>query len=76
MLGPLPAVTAMSDAVRLTLLAVPLFALGFGAGALRVLGRREGLSPRRRRLYQLGWVLALLVGGPTWLVLSAVLRLW
>jgi len=65
-----------SDPIRLTLLAVPLFALGFGAGALRALGRREGLPPERRRLFQLAWVLILLVGGPTWLVLAALLQLW
>jgi len=65
-----------SDPIRLALLALPLFALGFGAGALRALGRREGLPPERRRRYQLAWVLLLLVGGPTWLVLAAVLRLW
>jgi hypothetical protein len=34
-----------TDPLRLALLAVPLFALGFGAGALRALGRREGLPP-------------------------------
>jgi hypothetical protein len=65
-----------SDPIRLALLAVPLFALGFGAGALRALGRREGLPPRRRRYFQAAWVLLLLVGGPTWLVLAAVLQLW
>jgi len=65
-----------SDLLRLTLLAVPLFALGFGAGALRALGRREGLPPRRRRLLQLAWVLTLLVGGPLWLVVAALLQLW
>jgi len=65
-----------SDWLRLTLLAVPLFALGFGAGALRALGRRQGLPPASRRRFQLAWVLTLLVGGPTWLVLAAVLKLW
>ena len=65
-----------SDPIRLALLAVPVFALGFGAGALRALGRREGLPPRRRRLYQAAWVLLLLVGGPLWLVLAALLQLW
>lgn len=65
-----------SDPIRLALLAVPLFALGFGAGALRALGRRQGLPPERRRRYQLAWVLALLVGAPIWLVLAALLHLW
>jgi len=65
-----------SDPIRLALLAVPVVALGFGAGALRALGRREGLPPRRRRLYQAAWVLLLLVGGPLWLVLAALLKLW
>lgn len=65
-----------SDPIRLALLAVPLFALGFGAGALRALGRREGLEPRRRRTFQAAWVLLLLVGGPLWLVLAALLGLW
>ncbi len=65
-----------TDPIRLTLLALPLFALGFGAGALRALGRREGITPQRRRGYALAWVLLLLVGGPLWLVLAAVLKLW
>ncbi|MGC4000117.1 MAG: hypothetical protein QM767_22850 [Anaeromyxobacter sp.] len=52
----------------------PLLALGFAAGALRVLARRPGLAPRRRRSLQAAWVLLLLAGVPLWLVLAAVLR--
>ena len=64
------------DPLRLALLAVPLLALGFGAGALRALARHDGLEPRRRRRYGLAWVLVLLLGVPLWLVAAAVLRLW
>jgi hypothetical protein len=65
-----------AEPLRLLALAAPLFLLGFAAGGLRALGRRPGLPPASRRRYQLAWVLALLVGGPLWLVLAAVLRLW
>lgn len=64
-----------SDPVRLALLAVPLFAVGAGAGLLRGLALRAPAGPTRRRLTA-GWVLLLLVGAPLWLILAAVLRLW
>ncbi len=58
------------------LLGIPLLLLGAASGALRVLARAPDLGPRRRRAFQAGWVLLLLVGVPLWLVLGAVLRLW
>jgi len=64
------------EPLRLTLLAVPLLALGFAAGALRILARRADWPPGRRRACGVAWVLLLLVGVPTWLVAAAVLRLW
>jgi hypothetical protein len=60
----------------LLLLLAPLFLLGFGAGAVRALARREGARPRRRRALQAAWVLMLLVGAPLWLALAAALRIW
>jgi hypothetical protein len=60
----------------LLLLFAPLFVLGFGAGALRALARRPDLPARRRRALSAGWVLLLLVGGPLWLVLAALLGVW
>ena len=60
----------------LLVLLVPLFVIGFGAGALRALAGRPDLPARRRRALQAAWVLALLVGAPIWLVLASVLRLW
>lgn len=53
----------------------PLLALGFAAGAVRGLSRREG-PPGRRRALQALWVLLLFAGVPLWLVLAAVLRIW
>jgi hypothetical protein len=61
--------------VSAILLFGPLLALGFGAGAVRGLSRRDG-PPGRRRALQALWVLLLLVGVPVWLVLAAVLRIW
>ena len=58
------------------LLGLPLLVLGAASGALRVLSQQPALEPRRRRAYQVGWVLLLLAGVPAWLVLAAVLRLW
>ncbi len=60
--------------LQLAVLLAPLFALGFGAGALRAYARREGLPERRRRALSAAWVLLLLVGAPLWLFLAAVLR--
>jgi hypothetical protein len=64
------------DPAGLALLLGPLLLLGFAAGVLRALARRPDLAPGRRRALQAGWVLLLLVGGPVWLVLAAVLRIW
>jgi hypothetical protein len=58
------------------LLGLPLLVLGAASGALRALARQDTITPRRRRTYQAGWVMLLLVGVPLWLVLAAVLRLW
>ena len=58
------------------LLLGPLLVLGFAAGAIRALARREGEPPGRRRALQALWVLLLFAGVPIWLVLAAVLRIW
>jgi hypothetical protein len=60
----------------LLLLLLPLFVLGFGAGAVRALALREAERPRRKRFLEAVWVLMLLVGAPLWLVLAAALRIW
>jgi hypothetical protein len=69
-------VSLPSSPLSLAALLGPLFLLGFGAGALRALARRPGVSDRRRRALQAGWVLLLLAGAPVWLVLAAVLGVW
>jgi len=53
----------------------PLLALGLSAGVLHALARRSP-DPRRRRIYDIAWILALLVGGPVWLFVAAALRLF
>jgi hypothetical protein len=62
--------------VNLLFLVLPLLLLGFAAGALRAWAALPGLTRRRRRLLQVGWVVLLLAGAPAWLVAAAVLRLW
>lgn len=52
----------------------PLFLLSFGAGVIRALGQRQA-AERRRRLFQLLWVLLLLVGAPLWLFVAATFHL-
>lgn len=52
----------------------PLFLLAFTAGGLRVLGLRQA-DERRRRAYQIAWILLLLVGAPLWLFVAAALGL-
>lgn len=61
---------------KLVALLAPLLLLGFAAGAIRVVLLWPGISPRRRRVLQVTWVLLLLAGAPLWLVLAAVLGLW
>ncbi len=58
------------------LLGVPLLLLGAISGALRVLARHPGITPRRRRTLQAAWVLLLLAGVPLWLVLTAALGIY
>lgn len=67
---------ARLDLARAALLLAPLLLVGFGAGIVRALAQRPGLPPARRRRLQVTWVALLLVGGPVWLVLAAVLRIW
>jgi hypothetical protein len=55
-------------------LVAPLALLAFTAGALRAAGQREA-HPRRRRAYQVAWVLLLFLGTPLWLLVAATLRL-
>jgi hypothetical protein len=59
---------------QLLWLVAPLFAIAFGAGALRAAGLRQA-DPRRRRLYQVLWVVLLFGGTPLWLIAAATLRL-
>ena len=51
---------------------LPLLLLGATAGFVQVLGRRSA-DPRRRRLYDIIWILILLVGAPVWLFVAAAL---
>jgi hypothetical protein len=60
----------------LLLLGAPLLLIGVASGALRALARHPDIAARRRRAFQAGWVLLLLVGVPLWLVLAAAFRLW
>ncbi len=57
------------------LLFTGFLAVGLVAATFFALAGRPGLPPRRRRLYGILWVLALLVGGPLWLVAAAGLGL-
>jgi hypothetical protein len=60
--------------VRFAVLA-PLLLLGVAAGVLHALARRAG-DPRRRRAYDIAWILTLLAGGPVWLFVAAALKLY
>jgi hypothetical protein len=53
------------------LLFAGFLAVGTISAALFAMAGRRGLSPERRRLYGILWVLALVVGGPLWLVVAA-----
>jgi hypothetical protein len=59
----------LAYALRLYL---PLFLIGAGAGLLHLLGRRSA-EPRRRRLFDILWILLLLAGAPLWLFVAAAL---
>jgi len=48
-------------------------AVGTVAATLYALSGRRSATPARRRLYGALWVAALLVGGPLWLVVAALL---
>jgi hypothetical protein len=61
---------------RLALFLGPFLLLGATAGVLFGLSLRPGLDRRRRRLFGALWVLALLAGGPLWLLLAATLGLF
>ncbi|HEY6099222.1 MAG TPA: hypothetical protein VIW03_07315 [Anaeromyxobacter sp.] len=61
---------------KLAALLAPLLAIGFAAGALRVLALRGETPPARRRALQALWVVLLLAGAPLWLVAAAALGLW
>ena len=61
--------TALLDALRIYL---PLLLLGAAAGLVHSVGRRAA-TPQRRRLYQIVWILTLLVGAPVWLLVATVL---
>ncbi len=64
LLGPHPA-----------LLLGGFLAIGAVAATFFALAGRTGLTPSRRRLFGILWVLSLLVGGPLWLVAAAGLGL-
>jgi hypothetical protein len=53
------------------LLFAGFLAVGTVSATLFALAGRPGLSPGTRRLYGILWVLALLVGGPLWMVVAA-----
>jgi len=60
----------VADALRLYL---PLLLIGAAAGLIHLLARRAR-DPRRRRLYDIAWILLLLAGAPVWLFVAAALR--
>ena len=57
------------------LLLAGFLAVGSVSAALFVLAGRASTPPGKRRLYGALWVLALLVGGPLWLVVASGLGL-
>jgi hypothetical protein len=59
----------LAHALRLYL---PLFLIGVTAGFVHLLGRRSA-DRRRRRLWDVAWILLLLAGAPAWLFLAAAL---
>ena len=65
---------AHAPLVRQLLLLAPLVLLGVTAGVLHAAGRRAA-SPRRRRAFDIAWILTLLAGAPLWLFLAAWLKL-
>jgi hypothetical protein len=65
---------ASAPFLRQLLLFAPLVLLGVIAGVLHAAGRRATDS-RRRRVYDIAWILTLLAGAPLWLVAAVWLRL-
>ena len=49
---------------------LPLFVLGYGAGALRAVALRS-TQPARRKVFTVAWVALLFAGPPLWLLLAA-----
>ena len=49
---------------------LPLFVLGYGAGALRAVALRS-TAPARRKIFTVAWVGVLFAGPPLWLLLAA-----
>jgi hypothetical protein len=58
------------------LLFAGFLAVGAVSATFFALAGRRSVSPERRRLYGILWVLALVVGGPLWLVVAGGLGLW
>jgi len=57
----------------IALLYAPLLALGIAAGAIRALALRPGQQERRRRALSALWVVLLLAGAPTWIVIATAI---
>ena len=66
---------APAPLLRQLLLFAPLVLVGAVAGVLHAAGRRAP-DPRRRRAYDIAWILTLLAGAPLWLFLAVWLKLW
>ena len=49
---------------------LPLFVLGYGAGALRAAALRSA-APARRKIFTVAWVGLLFAGPPLWLLFAA-----
>ncbi len=58
--------------LRAVLAYLPLLLLGAAAGLVQAVGRRAA-TPRRRRAFQIGWILIILAGAPLWLLVAAAL---
>jgi hypothetical protein len=51
---------------------LPLLLLGACAGLVHAIGQRA-TTPRRRRAFQITWILMILLGAPLWLFVAAAL---